>query len=193
MIPTDKFRKEIVVPILTQYEEILHPDLRPLLRKPLVEIIDEIGHPSTHIKGLALEALAFKLMRLIDLRYVATRLRGAQTGGAEVDLIFDSTRLVFTRWQLQCKNTPQVRLDDVAKEVGLTHMLKSNAIVIVSTGAIGPEARRYAQTVMKDSNLAIILIDKEDIDRISEAPPTIIDVLRREAKNAMRLKKLELE
>jgi site-specific DNA-methyltransferase (cytosine-N4-specific) len=164
-----------------------------LLRKPLDEIIDEIGHPDTHIRGLALEALAFKLMRLIDLKYVATRLRGAQTRGTEVDLIFDSTRLVFTRWQIQCKNTAQVRLDDVAKEVGLTHMLKSNAIVMVSTGTIGPEARRYAQTVMKNSNLAIILIDREDIDMVSETPPTIIDILRREAKNAMRPKKLELK
>jgi site-specific DNA-methyltransferase (cytosine-N4-specific) len=84
-------------------------------------------------------------------------------------------------------------LDDVAKEVGLTHMLKSNAIVMVSTGTIGPEARRYAQTVMKNSNLAIILIDREDIDMVSETPPTIIDILRREAKNAMRPKKLELK
>jgi site-specific DNA-methyltransferase (cytosine-N4-specific) len=32
-----------------------------------------------HICGLALEALAFKLMRLLDLNYVATRLRGAAT------------------------------------------------------------------------------------------------------------------
>ena len=39
-------------------------------------------------------------MRLIDLTYVATRLRGGVTGGAEVDLIFESARLVFSRWQI---------------------------------------------------------------------------------------------
>jgi len=70
-----------------------------------------------HIRGLALEALAFKLMRIIDLDYVATRLRGNATGGAEVDLLFESSRLVFSRWQVQCKNTSRVTLDDVAKEV----------------------------------------------------------------------------
>src|SRR5439155_6996871 len=112
--------------------------------------------------GLALEALAFKLMRLIDLAYVATRLRGTATGGAEVDLIFEASRLVFSRWQVQCKNTSRVSLDDVAKEVGLTHFLKSNVIVIVSTGQIGPEARRYANKVMTDSNLCIVMVDKDD-------------------------------
>src|SRR6185437_3254922 len=100
-----------------------------------------------------------KLMRLIDLDYVRTRLRGAVTGGAEVDVIFESSRLVFSRWQVQCKNTGRVALDDVAKEVGLTHLLKSNVIVMVSTGDIGSEARRYANRVMIDSNLCVVMVD----------------------------------
>lgn len=58
-------------------------------------------------------------MRLIDLDYVTTRLGGSATGGGEVDVIFESTRLVFSRWQIQCKNTARVGLDNVAKEVGL--------------------------------------------------------------------------
>jgi site-specific DNA-methyltransferase (cytosine-N4-specific) len=37
--------------------------------------------------------------------------------------LFHSTRLVYSRWQVQCKNTDHVSLDDVAKEVGLTHFL----------------------------------------------------------------------
>ena len=134
-------------PLLVQLEKQTTEDLRPLLRKPLVEIVKEIGSPDKHTKGLALEALAFKLMRLVDLDYLTTRLRGAATGGAEVDVIFESARLVFSRWQVQCKNTGTVSLDDVAKEVGLTHFLKSNVIVIVSTGDVGTETRRYANKV----------------------------------------------
>ena len=95
------------------------PKLVALLRRPLPEILKELSDTDRHVKGLALEALAFKIMRLLDMDYVATRLRGAQTGGAEVDLVFQSARLVFSRWQIQCKNTPRVALDDVAKEVGL--------------------------------------------------------------------------
>ena len=142
--------------------------------------------------GLALEALAFKVMRLLDMTYVATRLRANQTGGAEVDLIFQSARLVFSRWQIQCKNTARVSLDDVAKEVGLTHFLKSNAIVIVTTGQIGAEARRYANRIMTDSNLAIVMLEESDLHAISECPATIVRAFEREARHAMNLKKIEL-
>jgi site-specific DNA-methyltransferase (cytosine-N4-specific) len=132
-------------------------------------------------------------MRLIDLQYIATRLRGSETGGAEVDLIFEGLHLAFSRWQIQCKNTARVSLDDVAKEVGLTFALKSNVIVVVSTGDIGVEARKYASHVMSTSNLDVILIDKQDIDSIKANPTNIIDVLIREAKRAMQIKKLKIE
>lgn len=144
-----------------------------------------------HVRGLALEALACKLMRLIDLAYVATRLRGSATGGAEVDLIFESARLVFSRWQVQCKNTRRVSLDDVAKEVGLTHLLHSNVVVMVSTGRIGDEARRYANKIMADSNLCIVMVDGDDLDHIEARPATVVDVFNREARHAMDLKKLD--
>ena len=184
---------DLVNPLLNQLEQQTQADIRPLLRKPLQEIRADLEVESRHARGLALEALAFKLMRLIDLSYVATRLRGVVTGGAEVDLIFESSRLVFSRWQVQCKNTARVALDDVAKEVGLTHFLKSNAVVMVSTGTIGKEARRYANKVMTDSNLCIIMVDSQDLDSVETHPATIVDVLNREAGHAMDLKKLELQ
>lgn len=192
VVPTDKLKNEIILPIFKQLEQQVQSDLRPLLRKPLTEVLKELNHPNTHHRGLALEALAFKLMRIIDLTYIGTRLRGSATGGAEVDLIFEASRLVFSRWQVQCKNTTSVRLDDVAKEVGLTHLLKSNVIVMISTGEIGAAAREYANKIMSDSNLAIVMVDRFDIENIENNPVNIIQVLNREAKNAMKLKKLEV-
>ena len=189
---TDRLAIEILGPLIDQLERQTRADLRPLLRKPLKEIRKELKSRDRHIRGLALEALAFKLMRLIDLTYVATRLRGSVTGGAEVDLIFESTRLVFSRWQVQCKNTARVSLDDVAKEVGLTHFLKSNAIVMVSTGKIGGEARRYANKVMSDSNLCIVMMDGNDLALVEARPTAIVNVFVREAHHAMDLKKLVL-
>ena len=189
--PTAKLVAELVTPLIEQLEQQVQADLRPLLRKPLAEILEELKSEDRQIGGLALEALAFKLMRLLDLTYVATRLRGQATGGAEVDLIFESSRLVFSRWQIQCKRTSNVSLDDVAKEVGLTHFLKSNVIVMVSTGGIGPEARRYANKIMTDSNLAIVMVDGADLAAINADPPAILDVFTREARFAMRLKALE--
>jgi site-specific DNA-methyltransferase (cytosine-N4-specific) len=76
--------------------------------------------------------------------------------------------------------------------VGLTHFLKSNVIVIVTTGEVSGEARRYANKIMADSNLAIIMLDGGDLKAIGTSPPAIIRVFEREARHAMNLKKLEL-
>lgn len=189
---TDKIESHLITPLIQALESQTHPDLRPLLRKPLAVILQELISADTHIKGLALEALAFYLMRLIDLKYIATRVRGQATGGAEVDLIFEGSRLIFSRWQIQCKNTKTVTLDDVAKEVGLTFQLKSNVVMIVSTGNISTEARKYAQQVMGTTNLNIVLFDSTDLQKIAHNPAFIVDALNREARHAMEIKKLDL-
>lgn len=190
---TERVKREILAPLLSQLDSQIDVDLRRLLRRSLAEIRNDLVSPDTHVRGLALEALAFKLMRIIGLSYVATRLRHQRTGGAEVDLIFESARLVFSRWQIQCKNTASgVSLDDVAKEVGLTHLLKSNVVVMVSTGRITDAARKYASSVMQDSHLCIIMIEGMDLDSIEASPAHLLDVLGREAHHAMQLKKLDL-
>ena len=190
--PTPKLIADVVDPLLEQLKGQTDPKLLALLRTPLSAILKEMKGKNRYRAGLALEALAFKIMRLLDMTYIATRLRANQTGGAEVDLIFESARLVYFRWQVQCKNTARVSLDDVAKEVGLTHFLKSNVIVIVTTGEIGSEARRYANKIMADSNLAIVMLDGSDLSTISERPAAILRAFEREARHAMNLKKLEL-
>ncbi len=190
--PTTKLIADVVEPLLEQLRGQTDPKLLALLRTPLSTILTEMKGKDRYRAGLALEALAFKIMRLLDMTYVATRLRANQTGGAEVDLIFESARLVFFRWQIQCKNTARVSLDDVAKEVGLTHFLKSNVIVVVTTGEISSEARRYANKIMTDSNLAIVMLDGGDLKAISEQPAKILRAFEREARHAMNLKKLDL-
>jgi hypothetical protein len=182
----------MVDPLLEQLKNQVDPKLLDLLTKPLADILEEIKSDDRYISGLALEALAFKLMRSLAMDFVATRLRANSTGGAEVDLIFHSARLVYSRWQVQCKNTARVALDDVAKEVGLTHFLKSTVIVIVTTGEIGTEARRYANKIMADSNLAIIMLDRTDLEAITGNSAYVVDVFRREAEHAMALKKIDL-
>lgn len=189
---TDKMKSEIITPLIDCLQSQVQSDLRPMLRKPLTKILTELSSADRYIKGLALEALAFYLMRLIDLKYVATRLRGQVTGGAEVDLIFEGARLIFSRWQIQCKNTKIVSLDDVAKEVGLTFQLKSNVVMVVSTGNVGGEARKYAQNVMSTTNLNVVLLDSSDLQKIADNPTYIADALNREARRAMEIKKLDI-
>jgi site-specific DNA-methyltransferase (cytosine-N4-specific) len=191
--PTAKLRADLVEPMLDQLKDRLDPKLIELLTQPLTEILPALDHADKYLAGMALEALAFKLMRILGMDYIATRLRNiSATGGAEVDLIFHSSRLVYSRWQVQCKNTARVSLDDVAKEVGLTHFLKSTVIVMVSTGDIGGDARRYANKIMQDSNLCVVMIDRPDLEAIKENPANIVDAFKREAHNAMTLKQMDL-
>lgn len=179
--PTPKLDADLVLPLLDQFEEQVGADIRPFLRKPFADILHELRADDRHARGLALEALAFKLMRLIDLTWVATRLRGSATGGAEVGVIFESSRLVFSRWQIQCKNTARVCLDDVAKEVGLSQVLKSNVVVMVSTGEIGPEARRYASKVRANRAPLILLLDAADLSAVARQPSRIVALVYRES------------
>jgi site-specific DNA-methyltransferase (cytosine-N4-specific) len=187
---TDKMSREVIEPLFEQFAGRMEAGLRELLRRPLGEILASLEGEDRHQRGLALEALAFKLMRLVDLKYVHTRLRGAATGGAEVDVLFEATRPAFARWQIQCKNTARVALDDLAKEVGLTVLLKTNVVAIVSTGEIGSEARRYANQIMRDTHLAVVLLDRADLERLCEAPSAIVELLQRESTHAAQIKKL---
>jgi site-specific DNA-methyltransferase (cytosine-N4-specific) len=98
----------------------------------------------------------------------------------------------FSKQSVDHREMVRLSLDDVAKEVGLTHFLKSNVIVIVSTGDIGPEARRYANKVMADSNLCIVMVDGGDLTLIERDTPAIVDVFMGEARHVMDLKILDI-
>jgi hypothetical protein len=174
---TDKIKSELITPLMECLQDQSHPDLRPMLRKSLNEILKELSSDNRYIKGLALEALAFYLMRLIDLKYVATRLRGQSTGGAEVDLIFEGARLIFSRWQIQCKNTKFVSLDDVAKEVGLMMHFASNVAVIVGTGNISKPAQKYTAMIRNDYGKQVVLVNRKDILDIANGIKTFRNIL----------------
>lgn len=175
--PTEKLEVDLIAPLLDQLKEQTDPKLLALLRKSLAEILIEINSNDRFIAGLALEALAFKLMRLLDMNYVATRLRAQATGGAEVDLIFESARLVFSRWQIQCKNTAHVSLDDVAKEVGLALYYKTNVIMIVCTGAVNSEANRYASIAESVSPITIVFVDGAALKRLCSRPAHLVELI----------------
>lgn len=189
--PEPRLLKDVATPLLDQYGKGLPAKLRTLLRRPLTDIVAALDSTNGYEKGLALEALGFKMMRSIGLDYCETRFRPRQGGRFEVDLVFDTHRLAYSRWQVQCKNTARVGLDDVAKEVGLVCRLLSNVIVILTRGTIGDEARRYATDVMQRTSLVIVLIDGGDVRDILDDPLAIHDVLAREAASAMEMKRLD--
>lgn len=183
-------KREVVGPLLEQFKSQVGNALAEAYCKTFSQLREEIDSDDTYKKGLALEAFAIKIMRIIGLDFVKTRYRDIQIGGAEVDVLFDSTRLYYSRWQVQCKNTNTVTIDMVAKEVGLTHMLKSNVIVMMTTGHLTSEAKKYARRIMEDMNLCILMLQKEDIGQIIENPTSIVQIFNNQAENAKKIKLL---
>lgn len=191
--PTEKLRNEFIEPIMTAVEESAGIQYRRLVRMPYTEILRDLENKSKHLKGIALEALAFYLGRLLMLDFVQWRVRGNQTGGAEIDVIMEGKNLVFSRWQIQCKNSAQASLDDVAKEIGVAQVIKSNVILIVTTGRIGRAAREFAEQVMRETNLYIALLDGNHLRLLRDAPSEIADILNVQAEGAMTIKRTQVK
>ena len=120
-------------------------------------------------------------------------MRTNETGGSELDVVMEGTNLIFSRWQIQCKNSRQATLEDIAKEVGIAHLIRSNVIMIVTTGRIGDAARRFAERIMSDSNYQIILLQKNQLEQLKTDPSSIIEILHEQSIKAMTLKRSQVE
>ena len=59
------------LPLLDQFGG-MNPVLRNLLRLSVAEIVENLDSTDKYVKGLALEALGFKLMTIVGLKYVGT-------------------------------------------------------------------------------------------------------------------------
>ncbi len=190
--PTDKLRNELIEPILEAIETSIGVQYRPLIRMRYEDIVADLTSSSTHKKGLALEALALYLGRILRLKPVGWRVRGRKTGGAELDGVMEGAHLIFSRWQIQCKNQQDASVDDIAKEVGLAQVVKANVVLVVTTGKVGPVARQFAQRAMRETNLYVALIDGKDLARLQTSPADIVEVMSRQAKGAMALKRAQV-
>lgn len=186
---TEKSEKEIIEPLLEQFKNQVGNALAEAYCKSFADLREDIDDENTYKKGLALEAFAIKVMGIIGLHFQRTRYRDKAAGG-EVDVIFDSTRLMYSRWQVQCKNTKTVTIDQVAKEVGLSHVLRSNCIVMMTTGHLTSEVIKYSRAIMEDTNLCILTLQKEDIENIIQNPTCIVKIFNQQAELAKNIKLL---
>ena len=94
---TARFRQEISEPVLDAAAEKAGLVPKELFERPLSQILADLKSDDKHVKGRALELLAIYLARLIDLEFKGWRVRSADTGGAEVDVIVEGARLIFSR------------------------------------------------------------------------------------------------
>ncbi|GAA4784953.1 restriction endonuclease [Microbacterium gilvum] len=164
IVPTEKTLALDVEKIENLQFGPLPADLREQLATPLANIFRDLPSSDTHTKGIALELLALRLVAECGLFPVELRARGIATGGAEVDLVAEGAHLHFSRWLFQCKNTGSpVRLEVLAKEVGMATLLRAQVVVIVSTGGFARSVLDYARQAAANTAIQIVLLDQSTL------------------------------
>ncbi len=188
---TEAFRAEVLEPFLERTLKDLDPALTAYYRTRPADIYTALGSKDKHEKGQALEAFAVMVMRLLGLRFVGWRRRAEETGYSEVDVLMAGLfGAVPTTWQVQCKNTPsgQVRLEDVAKEVGLIPLMRATHILVLANAPFTRDARRYADAIMQNSSVTVFLLDRTDFEAIRESPANLGRILQAQAERIRDLK-----
>ena len=107
--PTDKFEQQIVEPLLIAlYRSAGFAEVREIRAKSLAQIVEVIEKdPDPNKRGKALEWLAIRLCQMLDLEFMGWRETDTEiAGGGEADALLHSSRLIYSRWQLQCKVGP---------------------------------------------------------------------------------------
>ncbi|MEH1887109.1 restriction endonuclease [Nostoc sp.] len=186
---TSKAQSELLAPLLksianeTRLSEIE-------LNRTFDDVVNELNHPDKHIKGKALELLAVWMIRLTSLRF--TKWRSRENGKGEVDVLAASDRFVYSRWQIQCKNTNKVDIDVLAKEIGLTFVTGADVVMVVTTGEFTRDAYQYAYRMMEVSRYYMILLQKDDIEAIKRDKTNIVEIFDRKARRVFAKKELDV-
>jgi hypothetical protein len=188
---TEKATSEVLKPILDNLAGITELTSAEVNRR-FEDVVSDLNDPSIHVRGKALELFSVWIIRLLGLRFSKWRLRSYEaTGGGEVDVLAASDKIVYSRWQIQCKNTKSaVGIDVITKEVGLTFLTKADIIMVVTTGRFARDAVNYANLVTDNSRYYVILLDGEDVARIVQDKTRIVDILDFKARRTFAKREL---
>lgn len=172
-------------------------ELRARLNTPLQDIytiLDDKNAPKGD-RGIALELLALRIAYDVGLTPMGFRLRAAEAGYAETDLLAEGAHLLFSRWTFQCKAVGgKVDLADLAKEIGMAMLLRAHVVVMVTTGTFTGPLRDHAKKAIENTPLQVILIDDSilRLHRRSGAGP-LIDFFESQALLAMNDKRNQVQ
>jgi DNA modification methylase len=192
--PTERFEQQIAEPILRAlYRSAGFAEIREIRAKSLAQIVETIERSADHNeRARALEWLAIRLCQMLDLDFMGWRETDIEiAGGGEVDALLHSTRLIYSRWQLQCKIGP-VTAAAVAKEVGMNEVVLANVILVVGTKRATKGAETFRRQIISKNSLNIILLDGPLLDKIIRDNTSLVEVLRAQAQDALRQKPKEI-
>jgi site-specific DNA-methyltransferase (cytosine-N4-specific) len=188
--PTAKFEAEIADEVLRSlYAAAGYAQVRQIRQKPLGVIVKEIERSRDRNKrGRALEVLAIRFCQALDLDFMAWRETDEHlAGGGEVDALFHAIRLVYSRWQVQCK-VGRVDTQAISKEVGMREVTLADVILIVGTQPATSNAQTFKRNMVAKSSLNIIILDGPLLARIVDDPSQLGEILKAQAREALNCK-----
>ena len=188
---TEKAKQEILQPFiqnLASITELTSADLN----RPFEAVVADLKSEDKHVRGIALELFAVWIIRLLGLRFSRWRLRHWEaTGGGEVDVLAASDKIIYNRWQIQCKNQRnKVGVDVIAKEVGLTFLTKADVVMVITTSKFASDAVNYANQINDVSRYYVILLEDEDVRRIAEDRTRVVEILNIKARRTFAKREL---
>ncbi len=188
--PTAKFERQVAEPILgALYRSAGYANIREIRSKSLGDIIEQVEQGlDQNARGKALELLTIRLCQMLDLTFMGWRETDVEiAGGGEVDAMMHAARLIYSRWQVQCKVGP-VSMEAVAKEVGVQSVSLANVILVVGTKGATKGATTFRDSIVAKSSLNIILLDGPRLARVIEDNTRLVDILREQSVEALKLK-----
>lgn len=189
--PTEKFEQEVAEPILAPlYAAAGFKDVRTIRSIPFDQLVADVRQKSDiPRRARSLEILAIRICQLLALDFMGWRETDENlVAGGEVDGFMHTTRLVYSRWQIQCKATSQITLAAIAKEVGISEVTLANVILMVSTGPLTASARTYRKRIVSKMPLNIVVIDGLALQSIAQDQAAIVEILNSQARDAMTMK-----
>jgi hypothetical protein len=186
MTATPLFGRDVVQAILKRVQQSGLSVSDPELQIPIAELVARMSDPDTDTKGRGLELFALRLLLRLGLSEIRWRPRTRLA--EEIDGTAVGYVPVHTRWQVQCKNTATLHVDDAAKEVGLALRNRSTIIMLVTTGHISDAAADFVRDVIRHSPYTVLCFDAADVAQLAEAEESLVDLLQREARRAHELR-----
>lgn len=188
---TERARQEVLQPLIENLASVAELTSADLNRR-FESVVADLENEDKHVRGIALELLAVWIIRLLGLRFSKWRLRHWEaTGGGEVDVLAASDKIIYNRWQIQCKNQKsKVGVDVIAKEVGLTFLTKADVIMVITTSKFASDAVNYASQINDVSRYYVILLEDEDVKHIAEDRTRIVEILNIKARRTFAKREL---
>lgn len=179
---TPLFGQKVVQALLTRVTQSGLSVSDPELQIPVAELVERMASPDKDVKGRGLELFALRLLLRLGLSEI--RWRPRPKWAEEIDGSAVGYVPVHMRWQVQCKNTKTLNVDDAAKEVGLAVRNRSTIIVLVTTGDFSRPAEEFITDVVRHSPYTVLCLNRKDVERLAQKEEALSDILQREAERA---------